>query len=111
MEVEESGHPGEPVSTVLLGGSYQAKHSGYPIQVMLAATLKKYEQNADLREQLLETGNSVIGEANHRDWYWGIGLGLNDFDATDPVNWRGKNVLGTTLMFVREKLRARGSSM
>ena len=45
----------------------------------------------------------VLGEANRNDAYWGIGMGLNDPDVWKQDKW-GKNLLGKTLMSVRDEL-------
>ena len=40
----------------------------------------KFTQNSDLNQYLKQTGNKVLIEANHTDYYWGAGLSLQDKD-------------------------------
>ena len=47
----------------------------------------------ELREKLLETGNSILIENSKSDAFWGIGKG------------KGKNMLGVLLMKVRKEIR------
>lgn len=74
-------------------------------QHMFDVCFAKFSQNADLRALLLETGETVLGEASPRDHVWGIGMGASNPDAKDPSKWRGRNLLGKTLMRVRDALR------
>ena len=69
----------------------------------------KFSQNSGLAKRLLATGNVVLGEANPRDYVWGIGMAEDDPLAQDPLNWRGQNLLGKILMEVRERLRDEAS--
>ena len=70
------------------------------------ANLHKFQQNPDLKESLLDTGDRTIVEASARDRKWGIGLAVTDPRAQDPTKWRGENLLGKALMKVREQLHA-----
>jgi ribA/ribD-fused uncharacterized protein len=65
----------------------------------------KFSQHNDMKQVLLYTGKKVIVEASPRDRIWGIGMGQNNPDATNPFKWRGTNLLGFALMQVREQLR------
>ncbi|BCL36114.1 NADAR family protein [Nostoc sp. MS1] len=62
--------------------------------VMREAVLKKFLTHADIRETLLSTGNEVLVENSHCDYFWGCGA-----DKT------GQNHLGKILMSVREEIR------
>jgi len=62
--------------------------------VMRKCVFKKFETYADIREILLNTGQSDIVEDSPYDDYWGIGRDGN-----------GKNMLGKILVETREKLR------
>lgn len=63
-------------------------------QVMYECVKDKFTRNLDLQEKLLATGNEELVEGNTwNDTYWGVCKG------------RGKNMLGKTLMKVREELR------
>jgi ribA/ribD-fused uncharacterized protein len=63
----------------------------------------KFSQNAELKRELLETGNRILVEASPLDKIWGVGL--NEQDAAAGIPWRGLNLLGETLMKVREMVR------
>ncbi len=63
-------------------------------EVMLRATLAKFESHADARSSLLATGDEELVEASPHDSYWGSGPGD-----------RGQNRYGQILMQVRAILR------
>lgn len=71
--------------------------------ILYSWLLAKFAQREDLMNYLLETENRQIGEAS-RDTTWGIGLILTDRNVLSPRHWRGQNLLGTTLMEVRQEL-------
>lgn len=71
--------------------------------VVLAGSIAKFGQNADLKRKLLATGNRELAEAAKMDRVWGIG-----FSAKDALSHRGQwgeNRLGKALMEAREHLR------
>jgi predicted NAD-dependent protein-ADP-ribosyltransferase YbiA (DUF1768 family) len=74
---------------------------------MLGGSLAKFGQHDDLRAWLAGTGDRVLVEASPTDRVWGIGLAASDARASDPVRWRGLNLLGFALMQAREQLRSR----
>jgi len=55
-----------------------------------------------LKKLLLETGTEILAEAAANDKIWGIGLSI--VEAEKGTAWKGKNVLGNTLMQVSENL-------
>lgn len=63
-------------------------------EVMYRAVMAKFSQHADIRAKLLDTGDAVLVEHTENDSYWG-----------DGGNGSGRNMLGKTLMRVREELR------
>lgn len=63
--------------------------------IMRKAVLRKFETHTDIREILLATNDVPIVENAPRDYYWGCGK-----------DGSGKNMLGQTLVEVREILRA-----
>ena len=63
----------------------------------------KYEQNSDLKELLLSTGNSIIAEASPKDKVWGIAMDAETAAVKDPSEWSGQNLLGKILMELREE--------
>jgi len=64
----------------------------------------KFSQNPDLATVLRSTGDSILAECAVRDRIWGIGLSMNDPARLDMTQWRGRNLLGYTLMRVRSEL-------
>jgi ribA/ribD-fused uncharacterized protein len=58
---------------------------------MSKALHAKFSQHPELRKELLDTGDKVIGEANPRDTYWGIGTAMDSDKAKRPSKWRGQN--------------------
>ncbi|TCK32562.1 hypothetical protein B0G84_8376 [Paraburkholderia sp. BL8N3] len=67
---------------------------------------EKFAQNPGLRSLLLATAPTELVEASPYDLIWGVGLGERDPRITDKSQWRGMNLLGTTLMKVRDTLTA-----
>ena len=76
------------------------------IGIVKRANFEKFEQNTNLKEFLINTGNRVLVEASPIDRIWGIGLDENHRDVEIPQNWRGTNLLGFTLMDVRDELHS-----
>lgn len=65
-------------------------------EIMYKMVRQKFRQHADLTELLLSTGDAELVEGNWwGDTYWGVCKG------------KGKNMLGKTLMAVREELKER----
>ena len=76
------------------------------IGIVKRANFEKFEQNTNLKEFLINTGNRVLVEASPIDRIWGIGLEENHRDVDIPQNWRGTNLLGLTLMDVTHELHS-----
>lgn len=64
--------------------------------VMLEIVEAKFNQHRDLQALLLGTGEKILREASPGDIYWGIGK-----------KGEGKNMLGITLMIVRDRLKGK----
>lgn len=79
--------------------------TGY--EVVKCGLLHKFEQNKELREKLLSTGNEILVECAGSDSKWGIGINIKDDSWKNVTEWKGKNLLGRALMEVREELRRR----
>ena len=79
-----------------------AKHR---FDLVTCGCVAKFGQSDDLRAILEATGNDVLVEAAPRDRVWGIGMGASNPDVSDPLKWRGKNLLGFALMRARAILR------
>lgn len=73
--------------------------------IVMAGNLAKFDQYTELRDFLLGTRNRVLVEASPHDRVWGIGLSEKSPAATNPLLWKGLNILGFALMEVRDRLR------
>ena len=73
--------------------------------VVYQGIYEKFIQNPDLKELLLNTQDALLAECAVKDKIWGIGLSMNGPDRFDPSKWKGQNLLGYTLMMVREQLK------
>ncbi len=78
--------------------------SGIRQSVVYEGLMGKFLQNEDLKELLLATGDAVLAECAVKDCIWGIGLSMKDSDRLDQTKWQGQNLLGFTLMRVRDEL-------
>ncbi len=65
---------------------------------------EKFLQNPEACKALLDTGNSILAYANRLDTKWGIGLVSEDPRVETPEKWKGRNLLGYTLMQVRSDI-------
>ncbi len=74
-------------------------------EIVKTANRAKFEQNPDLKQKLLATGNSVMAEASPGDQIWGIGLNAETAEKIHPSKWQGKNLLGKILMELRDEFR------
>lgn len=74
--------------------------------VVYRGLLAKFSQNAALKQMLLSTGESLLVECAVKDHIWGNGLSMTDPNRFDTTQWQGENLLGYTLMMVREELRS-----
>ncbi|MGN0499228.1 MAG: NADAR family protein [Acutalibacteraceae bacterium] len=72
--------------------------------VVYEGLLAKFSQNGELETKLKSTGNALLAECAVKDRIWGIGLSMKDSDRFDKKRWKGQNLLGYTLMMVREHL-------
>jgi conserved hypothetical protein, ribA/ribD-fused len=79
-----------------LGQIVQIRHNWDAVkdQIMYECCLAKFVQHHDLRKQLMETGDEELIEDSPIDSYWGCG-----------ADGKGKNMLGKTLMRVRQELK------
>lgn len=67
--------------------------------------LEKFRQNEELKNELLKTGDAILAECANSDLIWGIGIRMDDPDKNDMKKWRGTNLLGFSLMLVRDELK------
>jgi len=73
--------------------------------VLYKALSAKFTQNEDLKQKLLDTGDAILGEASKSDKTFAIGCNFYDSDPYDRKHWDGQNLLGYTLMMVRDELK------
>lgn len=78
--------------------------------ILFKGLLEKFSQNPDLREYLLSSEDRILGEAS-RNRVWGIGLTLTDRYKLNLRHWNGENLLGNTLMEVRQFLVSTSTSI
>jgi ribA/ribD-fused uncharacterized protein len=74
-------------------------------QVMRVAVKAKLMQHPEILKKLMDTGDRLIGEANPRDKYWGIGTSSDTAFAKNPERWKGQNKMGKILMELRTELK------
>ncbi|MFI0794444.1 NADAR family protein [Micromonospora rubida] len=100
---------GHPQRAKTLGrqvrGFDEAVWVAHRYDVVVAGSVAKFTQHADLHAFLLATGNRVLVEASPVDRVWGIGLAADDPAVENPARWRGDNLLGFALMDARAALR------
>lgn len=77
------------------------------IEVMETGLKAKFDQNPELADFLVATGNTNILECNPGDSFWGIGMALNNPNIWVRNSWAGKaeNHLGKLLMGLRTELK------
>lgn len=71
---------------------------------MYEVNMCKFFQNVGLMDRLLATRSKIIVEASPVDFAWGVGFHELDDRILDEKNWKGLNLLGKTLMKVRDTL-------
>ncbi len=72
--------------------------------VVYEGALAKFTQNEALKDKLRSTGGAILAECAVKDLIWGVGLSMKDPNRIDRTKWKGQNLLGYTLMKVREDL-------
>ena len=77
----------------------------HKIKTVVEGNVLKFSQNEDLKEFLIETGDKILVEASPHDRIWGIGIDANNPDANNPNKWKGENLLGFSLMEVRDIIK------
>lgn len=83
------------------------------VEVMERGLKAKFDQNPELADFLIKTGNTNILECNRSDSFWGIGMALSNPKVWIRNSWvnTAENKLGKLLMDLRTDLkRSRPSS-
>lgn len=87
-----------PVEAAAVGRGNPSKMrpdwSQIKVDVMRKALVSKFNQHADIRQTLIETGEAVLVEHTENDAFWG-----------DGGDGSGQNMLGRLLMEVRSTLK------
>ncbi len=86
----------DPSSAKRKGRHVTLRHDWEQIKddIMYEICKAKFEQNEELKQKILNTGEKELIEGNTwRDYYWGV------------CNGRGKNKLGKILMRIREEMK------
>lgn len=73
--------------------------------ILQAGLYAKFSQNKVLKEALLNTGDTTLVELAKNDLIYGVGCSSKTSEWWKPTNWRGQNLLGLTLMEVREMVQ------
>lgn len=73
--------------------------------ILMSGLLAKFRQNQDLKKYLLSSEDRQLGEAS-KNMTWGIGMSLTDKNRLNTRYWKGDNLLGRSLMEVRQILAA-----
>lgn len=76
------------------------------LAIVYEGNLAKFSQNADLKEEMLSTGNRIFVEASPLDNIWGIGLDENAEGIENPSYWLGLNLLGQALTIVKKEIQS-----
>ena len=74
-------------------------------KVVLFGARLKFNQNEDLKQILLNTGNTIMVEASKYDPIWSCGLSEYDAKKVAPSQWPGLNLLGKVLDTVKAELQ------
>lgn len=80
------------------------------VGLLIPHLMAKFKQNNKAYAELMSSGDRIIAEASPFDKVWGIGLSPEDPLSLDPINWRGLNLLGESLMLVRYSLSAEAAN-
>ncbi|MCI5586915.1 MAG: NADAR family protein [Lachnospiraceae bacterium] len=88
----------------LVSGYNDSIWSGIRQIVVYDGLIAKFAQNENLRSLLKSTEKAILAECAVKDCIWGIGLSMKDPRRMQPEQWKGHNLLGYTLMMVRERL-------
>ncbi len=72
--------------------------------IVRLGNIHKFNQNKDLGDYLIKTGDRILVETSPVDTIWGIGLTKDSQDIDNIYSWRGLNLLGFVLMETRDFL-------
>ena len=78
------------------------KWSEIKVEVMEEVLRSKIDENDDIKQHLIDTGDMDLAEAVIGENFWGSGLPKKATANTDPEKWPGENMLGKMLMKMRD---------
>ena len=79
-------------------------NDGMKISIMKRACTEKFQQNRDLCDFLLKTGDTLLAEDNQNDSFWGIGLSRQSPRSKNTANYKS-NHMGLILMEIRDNVK------
>lgn len=88
----------------LVSGYNESIWNGIRQIIVYEGLLAKFSQNDSLRKKLKDTQDAILAECAVKDCIWGIGRSMNDPQRLNLEQWKGQNLLGYTLMMVRDKV-------
>ena len=88
----------------LVNGFTNEKWLEHRFDIVCRANYAKFSQNPKLKQFLINTGTKILVEASPVDKIWGVGMASTHDHIYNPRLWKGLNLLGYTLMVVREQL-------
>lgn len=88
----------------LVSGYNESIWNGIRQIIVYEGLLAKFSQNDSLRKKLKDTQDAILAECAVKDCIWGIGRSMNDPQRMNLEQWKGQNLLGYTLMMVRDKV-------
>ena len=95
-----------PIDQYLLGKKIIPDEAKWNVnkakEVMEIANRAKFDQNQQLKKELLDTGNKIITECNPHDKFWS---GISLKEADDLSKWKGGNALGIILCKLRDSFK------
>ena len=96
-EIKALGRSVAPFDSTIWAGRAQI--------IVYRGLLAKFGQDKRLARMLEATGDAMLVECAGNDKVWACGRTMDDPRRHDIALWRGKNLLGFTLMEVRGQLR------
>jgi ribA/ribD-fused uncharacterized protein len=92
-----------------VGGFQEEEWIAKRVRLMEEANRAKFCALPELLAYLLSTWPALLVQASALDTVWGSGLDLDDPFLPRPGQWPGRNLVGFSLMKVREELRVQRS--
>ena len=104
IQVEDDPHVIKVISKGIANYDEERWRACYATKVMETAIWMKFQQNPQLARHLIAT-NPVLVEANPHHNFFGIVMGMYDPDVLEPSQWRGANLQGQILMWVKRHFK------